>query len=189
MSFIDTIDHSHVGYLFDIPVYHVMGTEYNQTYHPSYADDMFVIGGGSGEHGMFIIQGIDEIVSSYLFQKYDMQVGDFDLCELDNMWTIEESANVYERNKHRLKETDLNSIESLIIHALGEFICRDASHLINDVELKNVVISNASLFNSNYYGLEREFDNPYGRVLIDNVVSWGVSFDDEDRFLNKEKML
>lgn len=82
MSYIDTINHSHVGYFASLPVYHPLqdlDIEGQDEFSATPAN--LVIGGGGGEHPGMVIQSLDACVWSYL--KFCAEVDNKDTDEID----------------------------------------------------------------------------------------------------------
>lgn len=189
MSHIDSIDHSHVGYLFDIPLYHVMETMYNARYYPEYSSDIFILGGGAGEHGMMVLANIEAIVTEYLEWMLPIDIHCDDMVVIDNYWSIEENARAYEYIKEHMALHGICRADNIIIFAIASMICDYCPDLVRGGKIKDLILSNIDFLQPSPIDLvKREFDNPYGRVLVGNKISWGVTLEEELEFYKTGKI-
>lgn len=186
MSYIDTINHSYIGTLEKIPVYHPLENdkEYGLTPHS------IVIGGGSGEHAMFIINDINSCVQKYInYINYKNCSNDwldiFDNYSIRNYWSIKESYDFYKQIKKSLKCFEINSAETYISLCVGEFLLYSGMHLVDDRLIKEKV----NLEGPIYFGIaESTMElSSYGKIIVDNKAKFGYSFEDEKRDLKKNK--
>lgn len=170
MSFIDTIEHSHVGSFMDISIYHpLVSTTDNDDFLVTRKN--LLIGGGSGEHPALILKDIDVCVWMFLDACFDLETHEADEIKSarkgwqkisDNYnsssenldfisWSLEQlvqfSNRVKKKAKKELKyyqkkdEILSYSIEMLINIMIGEFVFFSGKSLISE-ELNDYINNN-----------------------------------------------
>lgn len=195
MSEIDTIDHSHIGYLADIPVYHPLACGTDMNVNPG----CLVIGGGSGEHPMLVIRNFNSCVAAY-FSHRDLDEDEtndklwLDFFELytrpgiiDTDWEIAVSARFYNRMKPFLDEHKFEQAEFAILCIMGEFLLFNGQHLIDPFFVDQW---SKKPFKPIYSVLSTTFNDDYplfGKVIVNGATRWGFAFSDEASFVPPEE--
>jgi len=191
MSYIDAFNHSHIGSFMGIPVYHPFNNASNSELH----SDMIVLGGGSGEHNMFILEGINEIVVETLDHFYGESIindetlkkyGMWDKSvQWENHWSIEECYEIFRTivNNETLvfKEYKTKSIEKVIMLTVGIYLINiKAQWVDNDLLNENIDLS---VLPST---LVLPVDDNYlsGRYFLESRPINGISYYDELKILN-----
>lgn len=206
MSYIDCRDHSFVGTMFGLPVYHPLG-DYDEDFVANPTN--FVIGGGGGEHPGMVVQSLDGCVLRYLsfcYDNEDKEVPDW-LAELIHEvweihpdlliqygWSMENTINFGTKAKAKFKDAfdvkrEIHSIESMIEIMIGEFAFYSAHQMLTPIVLNHILgFNREGLFS----GLFEAINVPpkgypvFGRrtAKTDDVkggapVTWGLRFDEE----------
>lgn len=176
MSLLDAFDHSHIGYLFGIPLYRVMNTPTNAM-DASEFQDHYCLGCGDDVHGMYVVANTNHIVESYLEWKLGIDFGTSNIVEYESRWTIEESFKAIGSIHRSMTDHGVESAEAMIIYAIGDMICRYAPELITEQRLKDAIHDLPDYLNL----VEREYDDPYGKIVLNDgqLIWWGVSLEDE----------
>jgi hypothetical protein len=174
MSHIDTIDHSHIGFLAGIPVYHPLGNDQEYGLTPR----TIAVGGGSGEHSIFLLNDIDECIKYYIYYHSD----DFD-CYTDkplytSYWSIEDGYRFYKSVKEDMQRVDVNSAEKYIVLAVAEYLLHFGEHIIDPVLLAKAKTLTHS---PNIYAIKEDVnkDISFGKIIVDGKVKWGYTFEEE----------
>lgn len=185
MSYIDTINHSYIGTLSNIPVYHPLENDREYGLTPN----SIVIGGGSGEHEMFIIEDINNCVQRYINYVKDSDdcISIFDNYTTKNHWSIEESYFFHKNIKKELKSFDINSAEKYIVLCVGEFLLYSGMHLVDERLINEKEYIDGPI----YYGIAESSmgGQPFGKIIVNGKAKFGYSFEDEKRdFLENKKI-
>lgn len=182
MSHIDTINHSHIGWLSNIPVYHPL--EKDKFY--DFDEKSIILGGGSGEHPIFVIYSMNACLKYYIYtmtSNLDYYDDDY---EYRSYWSIENSYNFQKSVKKELKRLGVHA-EKYIATCIGEFlaehgevfaekgiiekdILNKAKEVLENSERK---VNGIKLVNSN------KKDETWGKIIKDGKVIWGYSYLDE----------
>lgn len=189
MSHIDTINHSHIGFLAGIPVYHPLESDREYGLTPR----TIAVGGGSGEHEIFLIKDIDACVMSYIrhfceYDDYKDLKDDYQAFLYKSFWSISASYHFYKQIKKELKFLEIHSAESYIILSIAEFLIYSGSHLVRPDILKKAqeLIDSPTLYTINQSPVGYRTS---GKIIVDNQVQWGYSFEDEKRdYLKKQNI-
>lgn len=191
MSYIDAFNHSHIGLFYGIPVYHPFNNSENSELH----SDMIVIGGGSGEHNMFVLEGINQIVvetldhffgsmvvNEALLKKYNLWE---DSVEWENQWSMQESHSIYcdicNDPLSIFESYQSKSAEKIVLLAIGLFLI-DISAIWVDKELLDLEIDKSILPKTIIKSVSN--DEVSGRYFLDSKVLNGISYLDELKILN-----
>lgn len=181
MSHIDTINHSHIGFLAGIPVYHPLESDREYGLTPR----TIAVGGGSGEHEIFLINDIDVCVMCYIrhFCSHDdykdLKI-DYQIAPYKSFWSILASYDFYKEIKKELKFLEINYAESYILLSIAEFLIYSGGHLVRpDILAKaKELIDSPTLYTINQSPVGYRTS---GKIIVDNQVQWGYSFEDEKR--------
>lgn len=192
MSHIDTINHSHIGWLSNIPVYHPL--EKDKFY--DFDEKSIVLGGGSGEHPIFVIYNMNACLKYYIYvMTSDFNYYDDDF-EYRSFWSIENAYNFQKSVKKELKRLDLYA-EKYIATCVGEFLARHGEVFVEKGLIEKTILIKAK-------EVEKETkrkadgiklvdsgkkDDKWGKIIKDGKVVWGYSYIDEfnDYKNNKQK--
>lgn len=174
MSHIDTINHSHIGKLAGIEIYHPLENDKEFGLTPK----SIVIGGGSGEHAMFIIDDINDCVKNYISYYSDADEDYFPLKPNRSFWSIEDSYHFYKSIKKDLKASEIFNTETYINLAIGEFLVFSGSHLVDaDLIKKALSVKDKPEL---YAITQHPVGFPtYGKIIINGSAKFGYSFEDE----------
>lgn len=196
MSYIDTFNHSHIGSFFGIPVYHPFNNAPLSELH----SDMIVLGGGSGEHNMFILDGINEIVIETLDHFYGENVISVEILkkygmwensvEWKSQWSIEESYDVFydmsHNNTSSLFETyKTKSAEKIVLLTVGLYLLNINAEWV-DNELLNLDFDTSVLPDTLILPVSR--NELSGRYFLDSRPINGISYNDEMKILNNNSI-
>ena len=190
MSYIDAYNHSHIGSLFGIPIYH----PFNNSPQSELNSDMIILGGGSGEHNMFILNGINEIVletidhfygeniiSNDILRKYDMWEKS---VEGESQWSIEEGYDFFRSMKNITNLFEIyktKSAEKLIMLTIGIYLLKIRAKWV-DADLLNLLVDISTLPKS--LVLPVDDNNLSGRYFLKSRPLNGISYEDELKILN-----
>lgn len=158
MSHIDSYDHSEVGLLFGIPLYHPL-TEIDMDFgSPPANSSSFILGGGSGEHSAMIIRHLNYCLFMYLefiAEQKNIELSDccpkyaqqLDLLlnaevnkwtNLEYQWSMNDVSNLVNIVNQEfaiiaLTEDTKNHYdpEQKILIMIGDIIYQHAIHLLN----------------------------------------------------------
>lgn len=176
MSYIDTIDHSYLGLFQNIPVYHPMekDREYNLN------DKCIVLGGGDGEHNMFVIHNAEECLKFYIYHF----TNDFDFYPENQLyssyWNIENGYYFFNKIKKNMKKLKVNYAEKYILLSVAEYLRFNGRHLISKELLETMSkmegLPDTLLFNEVN---DETSDISFGRIYKDEKVIWGYSLEEE----------
>lgn len=175
MSEIDGYQHSCVGLLFGLPVYHPI-----EDHDENINTNSLIVGGGSGEHSMFIVSNLEGCLQEYLFYHGD-EYPEQD-CEWLCNWSIEESYHFFPKIRPFMKNIGVNSAEKAIIMALGDFLrCYGGHFVSNWRHLQPETLNKAmNLPNRPWEILDMTSKiGGLGKYIHKGKVQWGFSFIDE----------
>lgn len=200
MSHIDTISHSHIGYLANyLPVYHPL--ESDKEY--GFDEKSIVIGGGSGEHEIFFIKNMNDCLQYYAFMMDDDDDSyeEYPYSEFKSFWSISENYYFYKEIKKELKSfkkyRNFNlCAEDYIQMAVGEFLALCGRHFVDQGLIENEVFEKAKKVaeQNDYLGYIVQYPIGYktnGIILRNGKCEWGYSFEQEksDYWLNKNEQI
>lgn len=182
MSHIDTINHSHIGWLSNIPVYHPL--EKDNFY--NFDEKAIILGGGSGEHPIFVISDMNACLKYYIYtmtSDYDYYDDDY---EYRSYWSIENAYNFQKSVKKELKRLGIHA-EKYIATCIGEFLAKHGEVFVEkgligkDIlnKAKEVIEETGRKINGiKLVGSDKKYET-WGKIIKDDKVVWGYSYLDE----------
>lgn len=175
MSEIDGVQHSCIGFLFGIPVYHPIEDQDS-----SINSNSLIIGGGSGEHSMFAITNLEGCLQEYLF----FHGGDYPdtHCDWEMNWSIEECYNIFPKIKPIMEKYNVKSAEKMVSLAIGDFLRLHGGHFVSNWRhIKPATLNMAMNLQSDPMDiLEVKSDTGgLGKWIQKGKTIWGFSFAEE----------
>jgi hypothetical protein len=144
-----------------------------------------MIGGGSGEHPMFIIYGLTQCLMAYNEYMGDEDASENDAYlnfEYESDWGIECSYNIFPKIKKIMDKHGINSAEKVIMLAIGDFLRQYGKNSVEPYayersqQLTKKCLNIISFVDKDNYTL--------GKAIVGGKVKWGVSFFDEHKYIN-----
>lgn len=178
MSHIDCFDHSHIGFMAGIMVYHPM--QKDEEY--GFDERSIIIGGGSGEHDIFVIQDMAQCLQQYVYQQ-TKEHADYSNVDYSSFWSIEECYHFFDAIKD---EADLLNVSAVgyILISVGQFLAEHGAVFAAKGYLEQSLFDRAhELFEKSKLNIPDIMGNSeamsLGRVIRDGKTVWGFSFEDE----------
>lgn len=184
MSEIDGYQHSCIGYLFGLPLYHPIDDHDEEI-----NSNSLILGGGSGEHSMFVVNNLEGCLQKYIH----FHGGDYpDVeCDYEVYWSIEECHDIFPEIKPFMDMIGVKSAEKAIILAIGDFIrnigghfALNLGHIQPETFYKAMVMPHRSWdiveVTSDVGGL--------GKIIRNGSTVWGISFVDEINHFNETRI-
>lgn len=181
MSEIDGIQHSCVGFLFGLPLYHPI-----EDSDAVINTDSLILGGGSGEHGMFVITNLEGCLQEYLFY----QGNDYPEthCEWELDWSVEECFNIFPKIKPYMDKYGVKSAEKMVSLAIGDFLRLYGGHFVSNWRhLQPVTFNKAMNLTSDPMDIVEVTSNVggLGKWIKKGKTIWGFSFTEEIKNFNE----
>lgn len=178
MSHIDSFEHSHIGFLANIPVYHPM--QKDKEY--GFDERSIIIGGGSGEHAIFVVQNMAQCLQHYVYNQSE-DLADYSEVEYSSFWSIEDCFYFYNDIKSEAERLGVRA-ESYILMAIGQFLAEHGEVFVAKGYLDQALFERArDLFKNSEMKVPdimvKHEGMALGKVTREGKTVWGFSFEDE----------
>lgn len=184
MSEIDGYQHSCIGYLFGLPLYHPIDNDDDEI-----NSNSLILGGGSGEHPMLIVNNLEACLQNYIhFHDKDCPEAE---CDYRIYWSIEDSYNVFPEIKPFMDRIGVKSAEEAVILAMGDFLRSAGGHF---------AINLGHVKPETFYKAITQPQPPWeiievtsevggmGKIIRNGNIVWGISFIDEINHFNEARI-
>lgn len=182
MSEIDCLDHSYIGTLCDVLVYHPIKNHFEYSY--KLTPDCICVGGGSGEHSMLVIRGLNACLLEYIYFIDDdyMLPRELDVepVSYENYWGIDESCYFSLAMKTFVEKNDINYTEKAIAICIGELLRYHGKHLVHPE-----LFEKAKSLKDTHFDIINIHEKEYtcGRYTLNQKIHYGLSFMDEHKII------
>lgn len=185
MNHIDSFQHSHLGDLFGLPLFHPIDSINNEI-----NINNLMLGGRFGEQSAFVIKDIENCVRYYLaFRTGLFWDPDHELpsAEYVNHWSIQECWDVYPEISPFMKKHGITSPEIAIYMAVGDYLASMAKSFSGRLNLIDRTLAEKAASLKGYWNVVDTPATPgvFGRLDLNDGTVLGISLLEEIKYFDQ----